>query len=581
MSNDRRMLIIGSGPSTRELADLGFENLRSNVDTFGMGIEYRFFQRINWWPTLYACGDTKVVFSHREALAEVVKDPEVSTERFYFSWAICEHPRFELIDHGSTGDFCLRKTLELGYKEIYLIGIEGQYVEEILESRPLSKEEHIELGYEQLGLSERHTRTLRIITVTPESNPNYFFRGYQQAGDVYSLPQSSKHRERWSDAAAFADASGAKVLNLGVTSRILDFPKAPLANLCHELLDHRVFTPRDRARSGAAHSAIWYGPFEREQNKRIDESAVVFELFQSLSCRPANRKPVMVDVGACRGGAFRRFAEAGWEVHAFEPNPPLFEDLCGRFHRPNVKLNVSAVSDVEGEEIPFYTSEESLGISSLKPFRETHKLAAHVKTVTLNGYLREQGIHAIDFLKSDAEGTDLMVLKGLDLAQHTSEVILCEFEDQKTRPLGYSIQDLADHLQSFGYTVYVSEWHPVVRYGVRHQWRALKLYPCELEDPNAWGNLIGFRDDPGFWSITQALKRSMEYFEPKAEASTIVHSKKGKDSGFKELQAARKRIRFLEQQLSDVFDSNSWKVTAPLRAASTATRRAYRRLRRP
>src|SRR3546814_14933106 len=42
--------------------------------------------------------------------------------------------------------------------------------------------------------------------------------------------------------------------------------------------------------------------------------------------------------------------------------------------------------------------------------------------------------------------------------------------------------------------VYVSEWHPIVRYGIRHDWRRLVPYPCELSDPSARGNLLAFRD---------------------------------------------------------------------------------------
>jgi FkbM family methyltransferase len=508
VANNNKILIIGNGPSAKELAELGFENLRPDINTFGMGIGYRYFREINWWPTLYACGDSKVVFSHQQELAKTIEDPDVSTQRFYFSWPVSEHPRFELIDHCSTGDFCFRKSLELGYREIYLIGIEGHYVEEILESRPLSEEEYEQLGFDQLGLLDAHKETLRIITKTPADNPNYFFYGYQQAGDVYSLPQSTKHRDRWKDAAEFADAYGVNVINLSASARIMEFPKSTLANVSDSLLGNSV-SAQDIPPMTSARSAFWYGPFDRGQNKRVEESDVVRELFQSMACLATNKKPVMVDVGACKGGAFREFAQQGWVVHAFEPNPPLYADLLKKFNLPNVTLNNSAVSDVEGEEIPFYTSEESLGISSLKPFRDTHELAAHVKTIKLDNYLGANGIKGIDFLKVDTEGFDLMVLKGLDLGQYPAEAVLCEFEDRKTKPLGYSMQDMADYLQSFGYTVYVSEWHPVVRYGIRHQWRALKLYPCELEDPNGWGNLLAFKQDPGIGTVTRALRNSL------------------------------------------------------------------------
>src|SRR3546814_18677097 len=44
------------------------------------------------------------------------------------------------------------------------------------------------------------------------------------------------------------------------------------------------------------------------------------------------------------------------------------------------------------------------------------------------------------------------------------------------------------------YRVLVSEWHPIIRYGVRHDWRRLVAYPCELSDEVAWGNILAFRD---------------------------------------------------------------------------------------
>ena len=44
LARDRKILIIGNGPSTGEIVDLGLENLRPDVDTFGMGAAYRFFR---------------------------------------------------------------------------------------------------------------------------------------------------------------------------------------------------------------------------------------------------------------------------------------------------------------------------------------------------------------------------------------------------------------------------------------------------------------------------------------------------------------------------------------------------------
>jgi FkbM family methyltransferase len=381
-----------------------------------------------------------------------------------------------------------------------------------------------------------------------------------------------------------------KVLNLSELSSVDNFPRSTLSGFLADDPDAQL--------------SYWYGPFDRDTDKRIEEARIVLDLITGGSL-PVGDTPLMVDVGACKGSAFGEFAAQNWTVHAFEPNPPVFEVLLGKFSAPNVTINRLAVSDMAGEDLPFYTSEESLGISSLKPFRPTHEETARVKTVTLDTYLDENSIDRIDFLKIDTEGFDLMVLKGLDLNRHDVETILCEFEDRKTQPLGYSMPDMADYLEQFGYTLYVSEWHPVVRYGGPHQWRALKRYRCELEAPDAWGNLFAFKSDPGIWALTEAVNRSVKRFvdkkkdtqEPHKEAQTSKtmrepHLKAARtrryggingDQASKastleaKLAATKHRIQDLELQLSQVFGSTSWRITAPLRLAKSAGNRVFRR----
>ena len=53
---------------------------------------------------------------------------------------------------------------------------------------------------------------------------------------------------------------------------------------------------------------------------------------------------------------------------------------------------------------------------------------------------------------------------------------------------------MTEYLSKLGYKIIVSEWYPIVRYGTTHKWRGLKKYPCELDDKNAWGNFICFKD---------------------------------------------------------------------------------------
>ena len=98
-----------------------------------------------------------------------------------------------------------------------------------------------------------------------------------------------------------------------------------------------------------------------------DEAALVFDVFGGAS------RGTMIDVGACTGSAFRRFAADGWAVHAFEPDPrnrSALEDAYGG--SAGVTIDPRAVSNTPGEQVAFYTSDVSPGISSMTAFHESH-----------------------------------------------------------------------------------------------------------------------------------------------------------------------------------------------------------------
>jgi FkbM family methyltransferase len=221
----------------------------------------------------------------------------------------------------------------------------------------------------------------------------------------------------------------------------------------------------------------------------IDESHMVHHMLRR------DDAGVMVDVGAAFGVSLAPFADDGWTVHAFEPDPENFATLEANYGpKANVTIVPKAVSD-QRNSLTLYTSDESPGVSSLAPFTENHRPSATIDVITLGDYIRECGITHIDFLKVDVEGFEQNVLRGYDWSIKPRMIVL-EFDDTKTVPLGYSWRDLADNLLGHGYGVLVSEWYPVVRYGTSHRWRGFKVYPANLTDDKAWGNLIA--TDRGF-----------------------------------------------------------------------------------
>ncbi len=218
-----------------------------------------------------------------------------------------------------------------------------------------------------------------------------------------------------------------------------------------------------------------------------DETGLVADYFAD---RPAG---VMIDVGSHGGGTFKPYLRRGWRVVAFEPDAAKHPALARLAGEKNLTVFHDAVGDVPREQAAFFISDESTGISTLTPFRPSHKQAATVRVVTLAGALPSAGVDRIDFLKIDTEGFDLQVLRGHNFAALPPEVVLAEFDELKTRPQGFGFQAIGDLLLSHGYAVWCSQWRPLVRYGSGHTWQRIAAFPCDIAEADAWGNFVAVR----------------------------------------------------------------------------------------
>jgi FkbM family methyltransferase len=238
-------------------------------------------------------------------------------------------------------------------------------------------------------------------------------------------------------------------------------------------------------------SQATYAKFGRSHHP--DETRIVFDLLKD-----SVTIGLMIDVGAHHGSSLATFAEQGWQVIAFEPDTNNRLILTNTFGaKKNIIIDPHACSDHIQSEATFYTSAESTGVSGLSAFLASHQASEKVPVTTLATALEAHHLLAqpVDFLKIDTEGFDLMVLKGFpwQTAAHP-KVILCEFENAKTDPLGYNIYDLADFLVDLHYNLLISEWYPVKTYGSCHRWRRFSSYPCQLVDPKGWGNIFAVKE---------------------------------------------------------------------------------------
>ena len=233
---------------------------------------------------------------------------------------------------------------------------------------------------------------------------------------------------------------------------------------------------------------------------------------------------LMIDVGAHYGESFSIFADSGWEVHAFEPDLENRQKLEMRLgNSRKVVINSSAVSNKNERLVDFYANEVSTGVSGLLAFHSGHVYAGTVNTITLDKYIKEKKIDVVDLLKIDAEGYDLFVLKGLlSLNEIRPEMIICEFEDSKSTLLGYTFHDMALFLQEHKYKLMVSEWYPIIEYGTQHYWRKFIEYPCDLSDPDAWGNIFAVKNSTKF----DLLRNKCDNISTRKKFSRMIMGKK-------------------------------------------------------
>lgn len=135
----------------------------------------------------------------------------------------------------------------------------------------------------------------------------------------------------------------------------------------------------------------------------------------------------------------------GWRGLLIEPNPAFHDSIRAR---RTATLDTRAAFSRGGETMGFVSYEE---LSTLLPFRDGDghrrdgRPVIRVETATLDDILARHGAPgAIDYLSIDTEGSELEVLKGLDLARYRPRVMTVEHNHVAARRRAM-IRHLARH----------------------------------------------------------------------------------------------------------------------------------------
>ena len=202
------LIVLGNGPSLKK-EYFDFIKLY-DIDTFGLNAAYRFFKEINWYPTYFGCFDYSLTYSHKSNWTEMILDKNIPIKKYflldipsnesyirniypdqgilYFNEEVQKNIKYVGRPHNQdgilwpeygtlknklscTGVNAIRTGIELGYKNIIMIGHDANY-------KPPE-------FFKSVNKEDKHVYKFNKM---PNSNPNYFLDNYQQKGDIYCHP---------------------------------------------------------------------------------------------------------------------------------------------------------------------------------------------------------------------------------------------------------------------------------------------------------------------------------------------------------------------------------------------------------
>ena len=539
-----RAVVLGNGPSMK-----GFDFDRfQGFDVFGMNAAYRYWDSIGWYPQYYACLDTVVGVSHKDEIARLIAESDENGIRlFLLRENLIEQfgdiPNLDRVRNFdtlmterdvlgaptvSTGSHCAAWAECLGYREIYLLGIDCNYVEIIPEAK-------------------RGGGTELEIVKAPEENPNYFFADYQKPGDKFNIPNPNRaiHLHSWREVAVRLDPS-TRILNANPVSKVDAFDFCSF-NDVENGGDLKVVSRTEVLEAGTVPDepslTQKFGPGAGVQ---FDESRFVHALIT-----PKTPAGVLIDVGL-QLEAFAPFARQGWTVFSLPGRLGDRSKLQGADdHGTNVHIFREMVAQETDWDVPISELADAYCKRGDEPAADT------VDTVSLSDVVVLNGLTRVDVLAIAADGAELTILQGLDFNETKPAAILLDYDNAKSRNFHNTSDELVRFLGRNGYRTYVSEWHSTSSPDAQPSWHGLSEYPCDIPFDSR-GKLVAVQARPTADDLERAVAAAVGALDGsseesgktvplvQAEESTQAATDADQDSGYvRFVKAVKARTPFL------------------------------------
>lgn len=219
-----------------------------------------------------------------------------------------------------------------------------------------------------------------------------------------------------------------------------------------------VFNGHDRR--GVPFELLNFGEYEQEE----------LEIFDQI----IDTESVLFDIGANIGWYSLNWAKQfpSCTIHAFEPISETHQLCAKNFelnHAQNIHLHQLAISDKDGPQEYFFSSEASVLASSenIMDYENAKKVSVNVETLDTFVGNNMSGAH-IDLLKCDVEGGEFATVKGaVETIRRDKPIIVLELFHEWSKKFDYHPDEVLRFLEDLGYSAFlpkVGKLEPVQHY---------------------------------------------------------------------------------------------------------------------
>ena len=161
------------------------------------------------------------------------------------------------------------------------------------------------------------------------------------------------------------------------------------------------------------------------------------------------RRGVAIDIGGFEGLYSYALAKVSREVHCFEPQPQLAQNI-ERYPNPRIRVHNMGLSDHEGQltlRIPIINGVERKAQATFRPLGGPSR-ALKIPVKCLDDFQFTD----VTLVKIDVEGLESQVIAGgVETIRREKPVLLVEIEQRHLDPSGLKLEDVFRQILELGY----------------------------------------------------------------------------------------------------------------------------------